>query len=91
MASTSGTKLKPKTRHESGTKALREYIGVGKSFDQTEVPTYRAVTQQGILIKEGMVMKKVKDKSDIGALDISRAVSPLILAQWLKSNAQLKT
>ena len=84
MASTSGIKPKPKTRHESGAKALREYIGVGKPFDQTEVPTYRAVIQQGIL----MVMNEVKHKSDIGALDISRAVSPLIIAQWHKSNAQ---
>ena len=87
MASTSGSRPKPRTRQASGTKTLRDYVGPGKSFDQSEVPTYRAIIQQGILIKEDMVINEVKDKSDIGALAIAKAVTPLIMAQWHKSNA----
>ena len=88
MASASGSRSKPRTRQVSGAKNLRDYVGPGKPFDQSEVPTYRAVIQQGILIKEDMVMNEVKDKSDIGALTIAKAVTPLIMAQWQKSNAK---
>ena len=88
MASASGSRSKPRTRQVSGAKNLRDYVGPGKPFDQSEVPTYRAVIQQGILIKEDMVMNEVKDKSDIGALTIAKAVTPLIMAQWHKSNAK---
>ena len=49
MASTSGSRPKPRTRQASGTKTLRDYAGPGKPFDQSEVPTYRSIGALAII------------------------------------------
>ena len=82
------TGTKPKTRHQSGTKSLRDYVGVGKDFDKTEVPTLRAVIQQGIFLKDNIVMNDEAAKNFVGGAVIAKKVAPLILAQWHKSNAK---
>ena len=51
-----------RTRHQSGSK-LTELVGPGKDFIPSEVPTLRAVIQQGILIKEELLAKQ--DKKDV--------------------------
>ena len=81
------SRSKPKTRHQSGSDCLRDYVGRGKEFDKTELPTNRAVIQQGILLKEDMVMNKNIAKNKISVYEIAKKLAPLITGQWTKANA----
>ena len=45
------SETKSKTIHSSGSK-ISEYVGSGKEFIMTEVPTGRAVIRRGILLQE---------------------------------------
>jgi len=50
------------------------------------VPTLRAVIQQGILIKEELLVRQ--DKKDIHDSEVAVKLVPMIVAQWQKSNAK---
>ena len=68
---------------------MREFVGKGKEFDKSEVPTVRAVIQQGLLIKENWIMAEEQlHRNDVSPQDIASSLAPLILAQWRKSNAK---
>ena len=58
---------KPRTRHSSSCK-LSDYIGGGKEFILSEVPTNRAMIQRGILLRENYS----KDQ-------IAKDLAPLVL------------
>lgn len=80
---------KVKTRHNSGNQKLREYVGNGKEVDRSEVPTLRAVIQQGLLIKEKWILQSDHlSKNEISLNDIAKKLAPVILGQWFKSNAK---
>ena len=51
MATSMSSKSSVRTWNSSGTK-LKEFIGGGKLFNPSEVPTLRSVLQMGILLKE---------------------------------------
>ena len=80
---------KPKTRNQSGNQKMREFVGKGKEFDKSEVPTIRAVIQQGLLIKENWIMAEEQlHRNEVSPQEIASSLAPLILAQWQKSNAK---
>ena len=80
---------KVKTRHQSGNQKLREYVGNGKELDISEVPTLRAVIQKGLLIKENLLMESDNlRRHDISLSEVANKVAPVIIGQWLKSNAK---
>lgn len=81
----SGTK--PKTRQGSGTK-LSEFVGRGKEFVGSEVPTYRAVIQKAILLQEIRDIEEDIDRQHYQVKYIARDLAPLVLAQWEKSNVK---
>ena len=78
-----------RTKNQSGSK-LAEYVGHGKAFVPSEVPTLRAVIQQGILVKEKLMMEQGTAKKDIHMKESISEVVPLIVEQWKKSNSKFK-
>ena len=87
MSKSSGKSTRPKTRHASGSKLL-EYVGAGKEFDPTEVPTLRAIIQQGIFLRDQKFLFEdvAKTASSYSKKQIAKDLAPMILAQWHKSN-----
>ena len=51
-----------KTRGQLGTK-LRDFVGPGKEFLPSEVPTLRAVLQRGILLRESILREEGRAKT----------------------------
>ena len=74
-----------KTRGQVGTK-LRDFVGVGKEFNPSEVPTLRAAIQRGLLIKERLLLEEDRAKTDIQTSEIVKELAVLIQLQWQKSN-----
>ena len=60
---------------------LSFFVGQGKEFLHSEVPTLRAVIQRGILIKEGLILEQGAAKNDIHVKQIVDQLVPLIFAQ----------
>ena len=87
MAAISESKSKPKTRNQSSSK-LSDFVGKGKEFIPSEVPTARAVIQRGILIKEKLMIENEKGKYDVSLGEIVKELVPLIMFQWKRSNAK---
>ena len=85
--SSPGSSKGTRTRHQSGSK-LTEFVGPGKEFNLSEVPTLRAVIQRGILIKEKLLLEQGSAKKDIHVSEIVKELVPLIVAQWHKSNVK---
>lgn len=85
-----GTSSKPRTRHSSGTK-MSEFIGPGKEFNPSELPTNRAVIQRGILQKETKAIFFNLDMSKYTNREVAQDLTPLLIAQWTKSNAKFKS
>ena len=68
---------------------LSFFVGQGKEFLHSEVPTLRAVIQRGILIKEGLILEQGAAKKDIHVKQIVDQLVPLIFAQWqISANIQ---
>ena len=65
---------------------LKDYVGVGTDIDK--VPTLRAVIQQGILLKDDLVLNDDSAKNLIGSAIIAKKVAPIIIAQWHKYNVK---
>lgn len=76
----------PKTRHSSGTK-ISDLVGKGKEFVGSEVPTYRAMMQRGLLLQELKYCEQDVDKRNYPVKQIASDLCPLVLDQWRKSNA----
>ena len=87
MSKSSGKSTRPKTRHASGSK-LQDYVGAGKEFDPTEVPTLRAMIQQGIFLRDQKFLFEdvAKNAPSYSKKQIAKDLAPMILAQWHKSN-----
>ena len=77
---------KATTRKGSGSQQMKDFVGKGKHLDKKEVPSLRAVLQQGILLKETLILEDGLTKLEIGARDLAKELAPLIVAQWSKSN-----
>lgn len=77
---------KATTRKGSGSQQMKDFVGKGKDLDKKEVPSLRAVLQQGILLKETLILEDGLTKLEIGARDLAKELAPLIVAQWSKSN-----
>ena len=84
-----GSSSRPKTRSYVVSK-LSNFVGKGKEFEPSEVPTLRAVIQRGILIKQEMMIEEDTAKQKIERGEIVRALAPLVLAQWYKANAKFR-
>ena len=67
---------------------LSSFVGQGKEFLHSEVPTLRAVIQRGILIKEDLLLEHGAAKTDIHVKQIVDQLVPLIFAQWQRSNVK---
>ncbi|KAG0717662.1 hypothetical protein GWK47_053979 [Chionoecetes opilio] len=78
---------KPATRQSSGSK-LAAFVGGGREFAESEVPTYRGVMKRGILLQELSGIREGVDKRGYPVRDIAKDLTPMVLAQWKKSNAQ---
>ena len=87
MSKRSGKSTRPKTRHASGSN-LQDYVGAGKEFDPTEVPTLRAMIQQGIFLRDQKFLFEdvAKNAPSYSKKQIAKDLAPMILAQWHKSN-----
>ena len=87
MSKRSGKSTRPKTRHASGSN-LQDYVGAGKEFDPTEVPTLRAMIQQGIFLRDQKFLFEdvAKNAPSYSKKKIAKDLAPMILAQWHKSN-----
>ena len=55
-------KIGVKTRHASGSK-LREYLGTGRDFLNSELPTLRDVLRLGIKYQEDKVCTEEKERN----------------------------
>ena len=75
----------PKTRKQL-TSRLTDFVGKGKEFEQSEVPTVRAVVQRGILMRNRLIIEQEALKNEVKKGSIARELAPLIQAQWQKSN-----
>ena len=75
------------TRGPLGTK-FRDFVGPGKEFLPSEVPTLRAVLQRGILIKERIVLEEGRAKTDVPTSEIVQELAVLIQQQWQILNAK---
>ena len=53
------------TRKESGSQQMKNLVGKGKELDKTEVPSWRSVIQQGILLKETLILEDGLTKLEI--------------------------
>ena len=73
------------TRKESGSQQMKNLVGKGKE-DKTEVPSWRAVIQQGILLKETLILEDGLTKLEKSAGDLIKELAPFIVAEWNKSN-----
>ncbi|XP_043213832.1 N-alpha-acetyltransferase 35, NatC auxiliary subunit-like isoform X2 [Amphibalanus amphitrite] len=87
MANPAASSSRPKTRRHVASK-LSDFVGGGKEFDPSELPTLRAVIQKGILVKQKLMIEEETAKQKIERGDILKTVVPLILGQWHKANAK---
>ena len=69
---------------QSSCSAMTDFVGKGKEFMPSELPTHRAVIQRGILLKEQTMMYRKHYTNR----DIANDLSLLVLAQWSKANAK---
>ena len=70
-----------KTRHKSGSQRS-EYLGVGKEFLPSEVPTLRVALRKVLLLQE----LELRDRRDVKVHSLLSQVAENVLVQWQKSN-----
>ena len=78
---------KPKTRHDTQSK-ISEYVGTGKEFCGSEVPSYRAVVRRAILLQELKVIELNVERKNYPVKEMAKDLAPLVIAQWTKSNVK---
>ena len=76
-----------KTRNSSGSK-LSDYLGVGKEFIPTEVPTLRGAIRKVLFEQEKFVLQGDGDLRNLPLKDVMTLVAQDVLNQWLKANHQ---
>ena len=64
------------------------FVGKGKDFDNSKVPTLRSCLQKGILIREGIVIEEGRDIHCLSVSETVKQLVPLIFAQWQRANAK---
>ena len=77
---------KRKTRNASGSK-LSDYLGTGKEFMLTEVPTLRGALRKALLIQETLILG---DRRNLPVNDLMTEVATSVIKQWQISNNKLK-
>ena len=81
--------MPPKRTRQSSADKLTEFVGCGKEFYLTEVPTLRAVIQRGLLIKERLAEDYTALATGRGMkAKIISELATLVSAQWRKANAK---
>ena len=85
---TDDTPGKRKTRNDSGSK-LTDYLGPGKEFLPTEVPTLRGVLRKALLIQEEHILDFCGDRRSLSVADLMIKVADSVIEQWQISNNQL--
>ena len=88
MSSQGGSKRRASTTRKQAASRLSDYVGPGKEFLVSEVPTLRAIIQRGILLREVAMIEDCASKSRTFVGDLVRELAPLILQQWQRSNAK---
>ena len=76
---------RPRTRHTFEDK-LVNLVGSAKAFQLNDLPTYRAVIQRGLLIKQEHYVEHDTKKGVLKKQLIISKLAPLVIAQWKKSN-----
>ena len=76
-----------KTRSATKTK-LSQFVGPGKDFLISEVPTWRSVIQKGIQLRNKKWQEDGVSKNLYSVNDMCRELSELIHLQWKKANAK---
>ena len=75
----------PKTRKSSGSK-ISDYLGAGKDFLPSEVPTLRGALRKAILMQEELMIKEDMDRRLLPISDMMNLVADSVIAQWQKRN-----
>ena len=76
-----------KTRNSVKTK-LSEVVGPGKEFILSEVPTWRAILQKGILLREQKLLVESVHSSSYPVKDLCSDLASAVLGQWKVSNVK---
>ena len=77
-----------KTRQQLSSKFVT-FVGNGKEFCASELPTVRSCLQKGILIKEQHSIQEDKSKfHPLSVHEIATKLAPLVLQQWQRANAK---
>ena len=79
-----------KVKTRSSTTAISDFIGPGKDFIPSELPTNRAVIQKGILLKEQKSMTCNLHHNKYSNKDLASDLIPFVLAQWRKANVKFQ-
>lgn len=66
---------------------LTELVGPGKDFLPSEVPTWRAVFQRGVLLREEQEVLNGVTKFNYPLTKLAPALAKLVCKQWKKSNS----
>ena len=82
-------KLCQKLKYSSITN-ISEFIGPGKDFIPSELPTNRAVIQKGILLKEQKSITCNLRQNKYSNRDFASDVFQLVLSQWRKANVNFQ-
>ena len=64
------------------------FVGKGKDFDNSEVPTLRSCLQKGILIREGNIIEEGRAIPHLSVSETVKQLVPLIFAQWQRANTK---
>ncbi|KAG0725790.1 hypothetical protein GWK47_004550 [Chionoecetes opilio] len=77
---------KPATRQSSGSK-LAAFVGGGREFAESEVPTLSRRMKRESFSRNSAASQEGVDKRGYPVRDIAKDLTPMVLAQWKKSNA----
>ena len=61
---------------------MREYIGDGRDFHESQLPTNRSILQKFILEKDNLIHDKNLHFSNISTTDVSKPVASALERQW---------
>ena len=70
--------------------SISQYIGSGKEFTLTELPTLREVLRYGVFLQEKYKIEHDKDYRNYSIQDVAKDVLPSLLAQWKRANCEFK-
>ena len=79
----------PKTRSETGSK-VADYIGCGKEFSLSEIPTNRDVLCMGILMKEKKLLEDDVAMRNYPNKVLASDLAVNIIKQWYRANPKFQ-